>query len=471
MSIITISRGICSGGTELAGLVSQRLGWKALRQEEVSTAAADSYRVSEQELMRGLYMPATFYERFTHRKTQYPLATQATIAELLADGDGVYHGLAGQFLFQNVRHAFKVRIVAPAALRVDNAMQRMGLSRDEAARRIRDADEQRLLWGRQIFDADINNPDLYDLVINLDQVSLETAANLIAEIMKGKTKDSDGESLREFQDFTLEKKVKAALFFNSPYTPDTAHVTVKNGEVSLRGNRAFETNRDKVIEFVGQIPGVSIIHTDHHTTSTVDISLHPDSALSSQDTTARDIMLDIDRYPNCGLDCTIRGAMVALTASSVRLEDDHFVPPRYVLVHDFDDRLVGVVSRRELLKGLIPHLKEDREAAANIQGLVPFGGMVPNELFIQWTSLFSAAALEASKTTLDTVMVPVRGTVRIDDSLSSVISSMLLHNVDLAAVLDGSKVVGVVLMTDIFDIVAQFVIEHGMPTEKGKDND
>jgi CBS domain-containing protein len=140
-------------------------------------------------------------------------------------------------------------------------------------------------------------------------------------------------------------------------------------------------------------------------------------------------------------------------------------------VHDFDDRLVGVVSRRELLKGLIPHFKEDSEAAAHIQGLVPFGGKIPSELFIRWTSLFSAAALEASSSTLETVMVPVRGTVEVDDSLSSVISSMLIHNVDLAAVIDGSRVVGVVLMTDIFDIVAQFVIEHGIPTKKGKDKD
>jgi len=38
---------------------------------------------------------------------------------------------------------------------------------------------------------------------------------------------------------------------------------------------------------------------------------------------------------------------------------------------------------------------------------------------------------------------------------------MLFHGIDLVAVLDGTKVVGVVIMTNIFDIVAQFVMEHG----------
>ncbi len=61
-------------------------------------------------------------------------------------------------------------------------------------------------------------------------------------------------------------------------------------------------------------------------------------------------------------------------------------------------------------------------------------------------------------------MVPIKGTVQVDDSLSTVISTMLYHGIDLVAVLDGTKVAGVVLMTNIFDIVAQFIMEHGNPT-------
>jgi len=165
---------------------------------------------------------------------------------------------------------------------------------------------------------------------------------------------------------------------------------------------------------------------------------------------------------------------VAVSASAIKLEDGHIVLPRYVLIGDDQDQLVGVVSRRELLKGLVPHLRQDRESAAHIRELVPFGGKTPSELFIRWTSLFSKAALEASKESVQSVMVEIRGTVQVDDSLSTVISTMLCHGVDLVAVLDGTKVVGVVLMTNIFDIVAQFVMEHGGRSgsggEQGGDN-
>jgi len=475
MPIITISRGICSGGTQLANLLHTKLGWPVLGQDDVSTAAAKAYRMSEEELRRGLYLPANFYERFTDRKTRYLLATQATIADLLDDGNGIYHGLAGQFLFQNLHNAFKVRIVAPNSLRVENAVRRKSLTRHEAARHIREADEHRKLWGRQIFDADVNDPDLYDLVVNLEKVSLATAANLITDIMQGRDRRPTSETIQEFEDFALEKRVKAELFFNSPFTPEIAQVSVRKGEVHLTGGRSFEEVRPKLVEFTGQIRGVKTIHTDHDTVEAMDISFDPASTLSSSDAKASDVMLSIEQYPSCPGNCNIREAMVALSASAVKLGDGHIVLPRYLLMRNADNELVGVVSRRELLKGLVPHLREDRESAEHIQALVPFGGSTPSEIFIRWTSLFSKAALDASKESVTTIMVPIRGTVQANDSLSTVISTMLCHGVDLIAVLDGTRVVGVVLMTDIFDVVAQFVMEQGGDTgdgsERGGDDD
>ena len=461
MPIITISRGICSGGTQLAELLHDKLGWPILGQEDVSTTAAKAYRMSEEEIRRGLYLPANFYERFTDRKTRYLLATQATIAGLLADGNGIYHGLAGQFLFQSLRNAFKVRIVAPVSLRVDNAVRRKGITRHEATQHIREADEHRQLWGRQIFDADVNDPDLYDLVVNLEKVSLATAANLITEIMQGKDRQPTAESIQEFDDFALEKRIRAELFFNSPFTPDIAQVSVRKGDVHLAGGRSFEEVRQKIVGFVGQIPGVTTIHTDHDSVEAVDVSLDLDSVLSTSDAKASDVMLRLEQYPNCRGNCTSREAMVALSASAIKLEDGHIMIPRYLLIRDADDNLVGVVSRRELLKGLVPHLKEDRESAAHIRALVPCGGSTPSEMFIRWTSLFSKAALAASRESIQSVMVPIRGTVQTNDSLSTVITTMLCHGIDLVAVLDKTRVVGVVLMTNIFDVVAQFVMEHG----------
>ena len=51
--------------------------------------------------------------------------------------------------------------------------------------------------------------------------------------------------------------------------------------------------------------------------------------------------------------------IAALGASTVKLTDGHLVTPRYVLVLDQGGHLVGVVSRRDLLRGLTPQLRTD----------------------------------------------------------------------------------------------------------------
>ena len=476
MPIITISRGICSGGTRLAELLHAKLGWPILGQERTSTAAAKAYRMTEEELLRGLYLPANLYERFTQRKTRYLLATSATITELLGDGDGIYHGLAGQFLLQDLCSAFKVRIVAPMPLRIETAMHRLGLTRDQAVRHIRTADDHRSHWGRQIFDADVNDPDLYDLVVKLDQVSLETAANLIAEIMQGKDHQPTPQCLLDYQDFALCKRVEAELFFNSAFTPDTAQVSVKNGVVHLVGDRSFEANRDKVIEFVGQIRGVASIHTDDGRSNAVDFSPSPDFALSSKDAKASDVMLTLDQYPNCQGNCNIREAMVALSASAVKLEDGHFMLPRYLLIREFRE----CACRR------------CRAAANSSKAWSPTSARTASRRSTSRLWFPSVGAPRARSSSAGPHCFPKRpsrlprnrsrqswsrseGTVQIDDSLSTVISTMLFHGIDLVAVLDGTRLSGVVLMTNIFDIVAQFVMEHGgetgSGTEKGGSDD
>jgi cytidylate kinase/CBS domain-containing protein len=456
MAIITISQRSHSGGVLLAEMLHSKLGWRMIGQDDVSAAAAEAYRITEKELFDGLHHPANFFERFTHRKERYLLATQATVAKLVPDGNAIYYGIAGQFLFQELCNAFKVRIVAPLEFRVETAMQRLGVSRAEAVRILGHDDEHRTRWSRQIFGVDITDPDLYDLVVNLENLSIEAAAEMITDAVGRDEPESD--CLAEYQDFALERRVRAELFFNSPFSRGSTEVRVKDSEVRLSGGKVFQTNRDSIARFVSQIPGVETVATGGQV---YEASLDDSLALTSEDARAADVMLPPEHYPHCRLGCTIREATVALSASAIRLEDGHIMIPRYVLVLDDDDRLVGVVSRRELLKGLIPHLLEDRETEAHIKEFIPFGGTTPPELMIRWTSLFTESAVEAAKHPIKTVMVPIRGAVQVDDTLSTIITTMLHHGIDLVPVLDGKKVAGVVLMTNIFDIVANFVMEHG----------
>jgi len=82
-----------------------------------------------------------------------------------------------------------------------------------------------------------------------------------------------------------------------------------------------------------------------------------------------------------------------------------------------------------------------------------------------WLSFFGDAAVEGSRQPVQSVMAPIRGTVGRGDGLSRVVFTMIQHGIDLVPVLDGGRTVGVVLMTDVFDTVAEHIMERGGPPE------
>lgn len=465
MAIIAISEANHSGADKLAVELRTRLGLRVVHWEE-AIAAARRYGLSEQEMYRGLDMPGNFFERFTRRKERYVLAMQAVLGERFENGDGIYCGLAAQFLFQGLCNVFKVRVVAPMEYRTTATMSDLGLSSEEAVRFLREADERRAKWGRQVFNADLKSPELYDLVVNLEHMPLATAADMITGILR--RKEFPEACARQFRNFAIEKRVVAALFFNSPYRAESIELTVDDGVVQISGGTEFEESRAGIVDFVSRVQGVRKVVSSTGEVASVDATLDTQGGVSTRDTRARDVMLPPESYPHCTPSCTIREAIVALSASAVRLPDGHIMLPRYVLVVDGDGELEGIVSRRELLSGLVPQLQRSRESEERIRELVPFGGSTPSELMIRWTSLFSKAALEASNRSVASIMAPIKGAVQVDDSVSTVISTMLRHGVDLVPVLEGRKVAGVVLMTNIFDIVAQFILEHGGTGPRGE---
>ncbi len=462
MPTIVISRGSHTGGVTLAELLHQRLGWKLISQEMVAEAAG-VYGVAEDDIVRALDTPPGFWERLTKNRNRYVLASRAALADLLEEGNGIYHGLAGTFLLQGLPCVLRVRLIAPMEYRIRAVVAAKGISEAEALRYIRAMDERRGKWVQQLFGVDWNDPALHDIVVNLESVSLEAAADLLVEVVRRPEYRTSQECLDKLQDFRLAARVRAELACRSPFDVDKVEVVARDGTVHL-GGAYVEEHRRELVAFVKAIRGVRGV-----TPRLEDEAPAPPPAAGpvAEDKRARDVMLPPDRYPIVHEWDSIRDAIVALGASAVRFADGHCIPPRYLLVLNSAEELVGIVSRRELLKGLVPQLQEAERVDEQLRRVAPFRD-TSFELSVRWSSLFSGAAVRASRQPVGTVMVPVRGAVNADDPLSTVVTTMIHHGVDLVPVLEGRRVAGIVLMTNVFDIVAEFIAEHGATDEGGE---
>lgn len=103
------------------------------------------------------------------------------ILELAQQGNVIIVGRGGHIILKDMPHVLRVLIVAPEEVRVQTLMERMGINRKEAERRIRQSDKERAAYLKRYHGTEHLNPVNYDLVLNTGHLSVDTSVALICE--------------------------------------------------------------------------------------------------------------------------------------------------------------------------------------------------------------------------------------------------------------------------------------------------
>jgi osmotically-inducible protein OsmY len=261
MAIITISRGSFSGGKALAECLAAKLDHRCVDREAL-VRDATSFGVSEAELHDALERPPSFWDRVKHKRYMYLVLLQAALAEEARLGRIVYHGNAGHLLLRGVVHVLRVRIVAPMEMRVPFLMQSLDLTEAQARAEIERRDQLRTHWTQYLYGVEWRDPALYDIVLNLEAVSVQEACETVASLARQPGFAETDESLASIRNLALASKVRAALLLEESTTELELDVTAKNGSVSLSGKVRDEKQRQTVQEVVRAVPGVKWLHAE-----------------------------------------------------------------------------------------------------------------------------------------------------------------------------------------------------------------
>jgi cytidylate kinase len=249
MAIITISRGSMSGGEALAHCLAETLHYPIVGREIV-LEAAESVGMSEQTLMKKMEKSPNLWSRLTSDRRLYLTAVQSALATQAAGGDLVYHGLAGHLLLKGMPNVLRVRLVAPLDDRIRELMQRRQLTHEEAEEYIHGVDEERVRWTRFVYNVDWRDPSIYDMVINLEKMSVKSACAVVVEAIRQPEFTPDADAKEMLADFALACRVKVALATN----PQTRGLDL---EVQAKAG---------VAEVIGRIPGAEMLtHTSRRT--------------------------------------------------------------------------------------------------------------------------------------------------------------------------------------------------------------
>ena len=250
MAIVTITRGLHSGGEAVAEEVAKALGARCVSRE-VLIEAAKTFKVPEEKMMQVFEKTPSFWERMTESRRIHLAYIQATLAEYAKDDKLVYHGNAGQELLREVPHSLKVRLLYPVEQRVQRIMDQFNYSRDQAARFVEQIDDDRTRRMRYFYNADWRDPSRYDLSIRMERITGKVAAQMIVDLTKQPEFSLSEEKAVAFQDFLVKCRIYALLAGAMVGRLSLITVTVQGGVVTLQGT--LTSNEALIEELVDQI--------------------------------------------------------------------------------------------------------------------------------------------------------------------------------------------------------------------------
>lgn len=105
--------------------------------------------------------------------------TNATILRLAQIGNCILVGRGANLVTKDMPNVFHVRLVASLEKRVERAMKVFNYDKKTAANYIKKKDRGRKRYIKDNFDADVDDPLIYHIVVNTDFVAYEEAAQMI----------------------------------------------------------------------------------------------------------------------------------------------------------------------------------------------------------------------------------------------------------------------------------------------------
>ncbi len=107
--------------------------------------------------------------------------TTETVLRLAEMGNVILVGRGSTVITQHLPRAFHVRVIASLETRIERVRKLLGLSRKAATLHIERSESARHRYLKKYFKRDVEDPLLYELIVNTDRLSIEEAARIVGE--------------------------------------------------------------------------------------------------------------------------------------------------------------------------------------------------------------------------------------------------------------------------------------------------
>jgi cytidylate kinase len=215
MSVVTIRGQLGSGAPEIGREIAARIHADYV-DREVIAQVAERLQAKQEEVVAREMPPGSLWGRIAEAlgrsyiadlgfggaylpawqiplgDIRYVQALESVIRDLAASQPIVIRGRGSQFILRDYPDAFHVLVVAPAELRVKRVMQDLRMEEKTARHEVERFDGSRHEFVKRYFEAEMEDPVHYDLVINTERSSFDIATSIIVDALRFREGDRAG---------------------------------------------------------------------------------------------------------------------------------------------------------------------------------------------------------------------------------------------------------------------------------------
>ena len=262
MYFITISEMYGTEGEKIARQVSGKLNYAIFGEEELRKAADQMGFLTDVQKLdeKG----PSFLERFFSEKPKVYLdRLQATIFEVAKKGDAVFFGKGSQLLLHSFDCALHILVTGSMEKRIERIMRDKGVEREIAERIMHQSDHDKERFLRFAFNKDWLNPQLYDLILNTDKLSIDSAVRMVVDAAKSDEIKSCGvDSVKLLGKLALHRKVESALLEAGLVNPYLFMSVEDPDHVRLYGLANSSEEKETAAKVITGIKGIKKITND-----------------------------------------------------------------------------------------------------------------------------------------------------------------------------------------------------------------
>jgi len=233
MAIITISRQIGSLGDEVAREIADKLGYQRIEKAQIG-AVLSEHGFSAADVVKYDEKNPSLLQHLSIQKKIFDHLIRAAVYEFAAKDNIVIVGRGAQVILKNIPGTLHLRVIAPYAARVKRLMEQTGNDEKNARGDIRKSDRNSSGYIHAYFNADWDDTELYDLVLNTRTLTLNNCIEMIKCTICSDEFRKSAKVAKKLIDLALTEKAKAVM--REVDGLEMPELVVKNGIAYVAGS-------------------------------------------------------------------------------------------------------------------------------------------------------------------------------------------------------------------------------------------